>query len=1169
MSEISGATFYAPLSKESLSVNGCTLTDGTVVFESMDIAGDYAGTVGEKFSVSTVNSTAAKVVIVDSTLPSAAKINNQGILVLDNVTYQYAAGENAHGANIDNDSGTLVIAGGEYSYNTISGTSGSNNSRGTVIYNDGGSVYITTREKVVDGKTVTVGALFAHNTGVSNAIWNTGGEVYINGATFLKNYSSTSGGAIYNNNKAVIADSFFYGNTATGHGGAIAFNGGTLEIYGSSFFSNESSKRGAINVEGSSSTELGTATTLIVKNSEFRDNIAGEGGAVNIRKGVAYISDTLFSGNICSQGALYVYGGYVATVSGNMQFLTSDDYIVCGTNATLNIIDATVTLNAKLSGSAAYINVQNSAFIFGNTTEISVSAMNMSGTNSFSFTGDAAVTFNQSFTGAVFLDADYTESMVVASGITDLTGYTAGNAVRQFDDVYLVGDNTRLQSATYINGATIYVNAADKVVVGGKESGFGKVNNFNEFEFIGDYAGKYVVSGNITLSSVVSVASGATVENNAVITIDGASILTDGKDNVKVFSINSENLSGTGSFAAKESGYHVYTADDGVYVATLTGAAIVSQNAADTLVNINGKFYGGDVYSDIAGAASSGASTIVVNDLSLVKDVITTYNNKTVILNNVGVADEEARKEIGGAIRHTYGNLAIYGGEFVNITGATNGGVIYSSKQIYIGKSGDAGTVFKGNIASGIGGAIYLNGCNAEIDGASFIDNIANGASAIYFYKGDSTVSNSYFSGNTAMKDGSYVKSGVLKTGGSPAYVTLTKNIFEKNKAQIGSVIYFENGTSLTSSNNIYRENESTSNGGAFSTKLTTSFSGDTFYKNKAGGNGGAIHSANTPVVTITGCTFTENRVASSKDGGAIYAQYQYTISDSVFDGNFAKRGGALYLYGGSTGCSVNLNGNVKFLTASDTIYLATGTDKNGTIHYSTLNITNAAITLNAALEAVEGCNVNVTNSTLIFGNTEEINIAGLTFSGSNTINLNGSALVNFTGLDVEQVAIKVNGELYRGEDLIVATGVTGTEGADDEVIGGVNLYLQVENGNLVLKQDAVTPAANDEKTIVHAGNGDGKDVAVQIKENTTYEGIVRAGSAEGTDGVVQTFVSNGSFVSTLYGGGLVSAEKTDLTISGAGVTVDRAVYGGKVGGQAVLGRQSWSATPWHTERHG
>ncbi len=26
---------------------------------------------------------------------------------------------------------------------------------------------------------------------------------------------------------------------------------------------------------------------------------------------------------------------------------------------------------------------------------------------------------------------------------------------------------------------------------------------------------------------------------------------------------------------------------------------------------------------------------------------------------------------------------------------------------------------------------------------------------------------------------------------------------------------------------------------------------------------------------------------------------------------------------------------------------------------------------------------------------------------------------------------------------------------------------------------------------------------------------------------------------------------------------------GRKVGGQAVLGRQSWSATPWHTERHG
>ena len=167
--------------------------------------------------------------------------------------------------------------------------------------------------------------------------------------------------------------------------------------------------------------------------------------------------------------------------------------------------------------------------------------------------------------------------------------------------------------------------------------------------------------------------------------------------------------------------------------------------------------------------------------------------------------------------------------------------------------NGDATTTSQQNV--GHGGSIFAKG-TVHIDNCKFINNTANyangGAVAIFGY--GSTINNSYFEGNRAIKNPGNNQTGV---GGS----------------------VFINGNETTIANS-------------------------EFIRNWAGLNGGAVGSSANKIenCTITNCTFTSN-TANGSAGGIGMQIRNFVISDSTFKYNEAK--GIFTLYPGNGGAMV------------------------------------------------------------------------------------------------------------------------------------------------------------------------------------------------------------------------------------------------------------------------
>ena len=167
-------------------------------------------------------------------------------------------------------------------------------------------------------------------------------------------------------------------------------------------------------------------------------------------------------------------------------------------------------------------------------------------------------------------------------------------------------------------------------------------------------------------------------------------------------------------------------------------------------------------------------------------------------------------------------------------------------------------TVMPNGMQAGHGGAIFAKGV-VNIDNCKFIDNTATNANggAVFINGIGSTINNSYFEGNRAIKNPNNMQTGV---GGS----------------------VFLNGSSVTISHS-------------------------TFIKNMAGMNGGAIGSSGNRItnVNILNCTI-NNNTANGSAGGVGMQSSNFHISDSTFKYNEAKglftafpgNGGALVMRG-------------------------------------------------------------------------------------------------------------------------------------------------------------------------------------------------------------------------------------------------------------------------------
>lgn len=276
----------------------------------------------------------------------------------------------------------------------------------------------------------------------------------------------------------------------------------------------------------------------------------------------------------------------------------------------------------------------------------------------------------------------------------------------------------------------------------------------------------------------------------------------------------------------------------------------------------------------------------------------------------------------GGAIVN-YGKLTINGGTFKNNVGLSGGAI---SSMSYDAELSITGGTFENNKSTDKWGGAIVAKNKVSVKNATFDGNVSGNGGAIFAYDANGAVfENCTFKNNSATNEKTVKHGGALFVNGAKD-VSIKNNTFTKNTAQDGGALYVNNveGTiegntfeenfaegfssafhlkdsSITITSNTFKNNgknedkvtsagtimvESVKNNGVIEAN------GNTFENNTAGLGGAAVIQAGT--VDFNGCSFNKNNAA--KYGGVMYITKNATanITNSKFEENSAKRGGAI-----------------------------------------------------------------------------------------------------------------------------------------------------------------------------------------------------------------------------------------------------------------------------------
>ena len=303
------------------------------------------------------------------------------------------------------------------------------------------------------------------------------------------------------------------------------------------------------------------------------------------------------------------------------------------------------------------------------------------------------------------------------------------------------------------------------------------------------------------------------------------------------------------------------------------GGVIFNEEGAETIIN-GGTFEGNK---------AAGYGGAVIN-----------YGKLTV--NDGTFKDNEAKN--GGAISSIASNseLTVNGGTFENNKSTDKWGGAIVAKNIVSVKN----ATFDGNV-SGNGGAIFAyDADNAAIENCTFKNNSVTNENTVkhggaLFVNGgkDVSVKSNTFIKNTAQDGGALHITGVEGV--------IEDNTFEGNFADRFASAFHLKDSSVTITSNTFKNNgkneDKVTSAGTFMVESvknngTIEANGNTFENNTAGLGGAAVVQAGT--VDFNGCSFNKNNV--SEYGGAIYITKNATvnITNSKFEDNSAKRGGAI-----------------------------------------------------------------------------------------------------------------------------------------------------------------------------------------------------------------------------------------------------------------------------------
>ena len=1028
--------------------------------------------IGEGFTVTLTNAT-----LINGKADKGGAIYNDGSLTLSDVKLSDNAADSYGGAVFNN--GELVVSDSVFDSNDIV-------NRGSASVDYGGAAIYNW----YDGTLTVSGSNFTNNIkNYKNGDRLVGavatiGDATISDSCFVNN-AGRWGGAISASGYLIAGDGV---NTLTVSGSTFKENGGLygagIFVWGSDFTvsdcvfdKNTAFGKGNMTPNNNNGaaivvTDTGKDITGAITGSNFTNNKAQYGGAIDICEGNIAISDSLFVNNSADVegGAIDIDSAInnpIVTVE-NSKFVNNTPQAIHNSKElhlgietftdlqnAIDLVDGILTLDSDIAmtddEAAGFVNgviINKDIVIDGKGHTISAEDLGriFSIGEGFTVTLTNATLINGKADkgGAIYNDGSLTLSDVKLS---DNAADSYGGAV--FNNGELVVSDSVFDSNDIVNRGSASVD-------------YGGAAIYNWYD------GTLTVSGSNFTNNIKNYKNGDRLVG-AVATIGDATI----SDSCFV------NNAGRWGGAISASGYLI--AGDGVNTLTVSGSTFKE----------NGGLYGAGIF--VWGSDFTVSDCVFDKNTAFGKGNMTPNNN-----NGAAIEVTDTNKAIAGTIA---------GSKFTNNKAQYGGAIDICEGNIKITDS-----EFVNNSADVEGGAIDINTVNGNpevsISDSKFINNSASYGGAIVNVK-DLTVRNTEFVNNTPDAIFNYVGFGgnldlgienftdlqnaiglvtgtltlnqnVVMTDDEAANfvngVIINKNIRIDGKGHtidaknLGRIFEIDGGFAVTLTN-VTLTNGKADNGGAIYNFGNLDLVHVNFVNNTAK-YGGAIMNYAYGLV-LDDSTFTNN---TAKIGGAIYNSADcFVVGNSTFANNTAtSNGGVIFNYGigfvvgnstfvnnsAADGAGAILNGGRGFVVGNSTFANNTATSKGGAIYNYGIGfvVGNSTFANNTAEDAGavynEGDNSVVGNSTFV--NNTATSIGGAIINNGklvvdnsafedNAANYYGGAIFNWDDLQVTNSA-------FDGNDILVRN----IRAMDNVDHGGAAIY-NWKNGKLDISKSNFT----------------------------------------------------------------------------------------------------------------
>ena len=1031
--------------------------------------------IGEGFTVTLTNAT-----LINGKVDKGGAIYNDGSLTLSDVKLSDNAADGYGGAVFNN--GELVVSDSVFDSNDIV-------NRGSASVDYGGAAIYNW----YDGTLTVSGSNFTNN---------------------IKNYKNGDRlvGAVATIGDATISDSCFV-NNAGRWGGAISASGyliagddvNTLTVSGSTFKENGGLYGAGIFVAGSDFTvsdcvfdkntafgkgnmtpnnnngaaivvtDTGKDITGAITGSNFTNNKAQYGGAIDICEGNIKITDSIFVNNsadveggaidintvngnpeVSISGSKFInnsasYGGAIVNVKDltvrNTEFVNNTpdaifNYVGFGGNLDLGIenftdlqnaiglVTGTLTLNQNVvmtdDEAANFVNgviINKNIRIDGKGHTID--AKNLG--RIFEIDGGFAVTLtNVTLTngkadngGAIYNFGNL--DLVYVNFVNNTAKY--GGAIMNYAYGLVLDDSTFTNNTAKIGGA-IY-NSADCFVVG--NSTFANNTATSNGGVIFNYGIGFVVGNSTFVNNSAADGAGAILNGGRGFVVGNSTFAnnTATSKGGAIYNYGIGFVVGNSTFAnntAEDAGA-VYNEGDNSVVGNSTFVNNTATSIGGAIIN-NGKLVVDNSAFEDNAANYYGGAIFNWDDLQVTNSA---FDGNDILVRNIRAMDNV---DHGGAAIYNWknGKLDISKSNFTNnIKNYKNGNLLVGAVAT-IGDATISDSYFVNN-SGRWGGALSVMGGESssatnfiDIDGTKFVNNSALYGGAMFVWGSNYSISNSVFDNNSAFGKGNMTPNNnnggalVVTQGNIPISGTIINSNFTNNKAQYGGAAWINEGT-VDISNSNFINNTATVEAGAIGfepayTKITATVYGTNFINNTAG-----------------------------VDGGAIYSNGDLRISDSDFDNNKAQKADIIY---SNINGLLSINGNnysnytenkapiinlagIETISSDGGVIITVLDNKTVNVCYGDVVTLHAIITVDGVLVANQDLSFSVYNG-------EDVVVCK-----ANSL-LNGSYVATYKINDVINKTVSI---VYDGPEVHINTGILNVSKANpDLTVGALNITV-------------------------------------------------------------------------------------------------------------------------------